>query len=60
MLVLQLPCPARADDIGNSLEMRLDKDDKLEWMSDNSLADVRTILEKMSDMYEGNFSVSLN
>ena len=41
--------------------MRLDKDDKLEGMSGNFLADVvRAILEKMSDMCEGNFGVSLN
>ena len=60
MLVLQLPCSARAEDIGNYLEMRLDKGDKLEGMSGNFQADERTILEKVSDMCEGNFGVSLN
>jgi len=35
--------------------MRLDKDDKLEGMSGNFLAGVRTILENMSDMCVGVF-----
>ena len=60
MIALQLPCSARSDDIGDYLEMGLDRDDKLEGMSANFPADVvRTILEKMSDICEGSFGISL-
>ena len=45
----------------NYLEMRLDRDNKLEEISGDLLTDiVRIILEKLSDMCEGKFGVSLN
>ena len=56
ILVLQLPCSARADDIGNYLEKKLDRANKLEGMSGDLLADVeRVSLENISDMGVGEF-----
>ena len=54
-----IACSARADDIRNYLEIRLDKENKLEGIGCDLLADfVRIILENISDMCAGEFGVS--
>jgi len=57
--VVVIPISPNIDDIRNYLEMRLDRDATPEVMNDDLRADiVRIILEKISDMYVGIFSIS--
>ena len=57
--ILRSLCLASADDIGNYLETRSDRKDKLRGMSHDLPPDVgRIILENMSDMCVGGFGVS--
>ena len=57
--VVVIPISPNIDDIRNYLEMRLDRDATPEVMNDDLRADiVRIILEKISDMYAGIFSIS--
>jgi len=54
-----IPITPNTDDIRNYLEMRLNMDDDPDAMDDDLQTDiVEIILEKMSDMYVGTFSVS--
>ena len=56
MLVLRPPCSVGADHIGNYLEMRLDREDKLEGKVVIYRRMLRGLfLEKMSDMCVGKF-----
>ena len=51
---ITIPISPNQDDIRNYLKVRLDRDDEPEAMNDDLRAEiVRTILEKMSDMYVG-------
>ena len=57
--VVVIPISPDHDDIRNYVVMRLDRDDEPEAMNNDLRADiVRIILEKMSDMYVGEFSLS--
>ena len=57
--VVVIPISPNRDDIRNYLEMRLDRDATPEAMSDDLRADiVRIIVEKISDMCVGAFSIS--
>ena len=58
--VVVIPISPNHDDIRNYVVMRLDRDDEPEAMNDDLRADiVRIILERMSDMCVGAFSLSL-
>ena len=55
-----IPVSPNADDIRNYVEMKLDRDDEPEAM-DNDLREdiVKVILDKMSEMYVGEFGLSI-
>ena len=54
-----IPINPNTDDIRNYVKMRLDRDAEPEAMSNDLRADiVRVILEKISDMYVGPFSIA--
>jgi len=54
-----IPISPNTGDVRNYLEMRLDRDDEPEAMDDDLRADIeKVILDKMSDMYVGTFSIS--
>ena len=58
--VVVIPISPNTNDIRNYLEMRLDRDATPEAMNDDLRADiVRIILEKISDMCVGTFSISI-
>jgi len=53
-----VPVSPNTDDIRNYIEMKLDRDDEPEAMDDDLRADiVKVILDKMSDMYVGEFGL---
>ena len=58
-VVVSMPISPNTNDIRNYLEMRLNRDAEPEAMNNNLRADiVRTILEKLSNMYVGVFRIS--
>ena len=58
--VVVIPVSPNMNDIKNYVEMRLNKDTEPEAMSSDLRASIiRTMLEKMSDMYVGAFCISI-